>query len=104
MHNYCVAKFYGHFRQYWYLKAKSEEDAWNRAEKDGVLRDQYIYKQEVDIDSPGYVLDLDEKQKEEPSITEDQYKEWLTEAIKKGMNVKPKEYEKVFGLPFYDVY
>ena len=50
------------------------------------------------------VLNLDEKVKEDPPISEEQYYEWMREAINKGMCVTPSEYEKALGLPFHNVW
>ncbi len=104
IHNYSVNKYYGHFWQCYRIKADSKEDAWDRAEKDGFLEYQQVYREEKDLDSPGYVVDLDEKVKEESPISEEQYYEWMREAIEKGMCVTQKEYEKSLGLPFTDVW
>ena len=102
MARYAVIKFFGHFRQTWTLSAESEEDAWNRAEKDGHLEFQAVYRDVLDLDSKGYVVNLNEKQKECSSISTQQYNIWLKEAIEKGMVCKPEEYEQVYGLPFQD--
>ena len=55
------------------------------------------------LDSKGYVVNLDEKKEECSSISTQQYSIWLKEAIERGMVCKPKEYERVYGLPFQDV-
>ena len=49
-------------------------------------------------------MNLDEKAKEDPPITTEQYYEWMREAIDKGMIVRPDEYEKALGLPFHNVW
>lgn len=103
MARYAVIKFFGHFRQTWNLNAESEEDAWNRAEKDGHLECQAVYRDALDLDSKGYVVNLDDKQVACSPISIQQYNNWLREAIEKGMVCKPEEYEQVYGLPFQDV-
>lgn len=104
MHNYSVNKYFGHFWQSWRVLAESEDDAWDRAEKDGHLEYQSVYNQPRDTESKGYVVDLDKKIEQEPPIDTDTYKRWLGEAIKKGMIVDPKEFEMVFGLPFHNIH
>ena len=104
IHNYSVNKYFGHFWQCFYVQAESEEDAWNRAEKDGRLQYQQVYREPKDTDSKGYVVDLDKKKEEDPPISTEQYYEWMREAIDKGMVVRPEEYEKALGLPFHDVW
>lgn len=101
---YAVHKYYGNFWQCWNIEASSEEDAWNRAEKDGTLNFQNVYSEPQDLESKGYVVDLEEVQKENPPIPKEQYWKWMKEAIEKGMKVNPWEYEKVYGLPFHDVW
>lgn len=103
MARYSVTKYFGHFRQCWSVNADSEEDAWARAEKDGSLQYQSVYREPIDLESKGYVVNLDEKVKKEPTISTEQYYEWMTEAIEKGMVVRPDEYEKALGLPFNNV-
>ena len=102
--NYSVTKNYGHFTQIYHIEAESEDDAWLRAEKDGKLQYQLVYREPKDTESKGYVVNLDEKAKEEQPISEKQYYEWMKEAINKGMCVTPIEYEKALGLPFHDVW
>ena len=101
---YSVTKYFGHFRQCWDVEAKSDEDAWNRAERDGSLQYQSVYREPTDLESKGYVVNLDEKIKEDPPISTEQYYEWMREAIDKGMIVRPYEYEKALGLPFHNVW
>ena len=101
---YSVTKYFGHFRQCWDVEAKSDEDAWNRAEIDGSLQYQSVYREPTDLESKGYVVNLDEKRKEDPPISTEQYYEWMIEAIDKGMIVRPDEYEKALGLPFHNVW
>lgn len=103
MKKYSVNKFYGHFWQCFIVEANSEEDAWNRAEKDGKLHFQNVYRAVKDLDSKGYVIDLAEEKYKNRPISQDEYWEWMKEAVEKGMRVKPWEYEKIYGLPFYDV-
>ena len=100
---YCVHKYFGHFWQCWDIEAESKEDAWKRAEKNGKLDYQAVYRELKDTESKGYVVILEEKSKVEKPITEAQYNNWLREAISLGMIVQPEEYEKVYGLPFHDV-
>lgn len=104
MANYSVTKNYGHFTQIFYVEAESEADAWNRAEKDGKLQYQLVYREPKDTKSKGHVVDLDKKSREDPPIQDEQYYQWMREAINKGMIVSPKEYEKTLGLPFHDVW
>ena len=104
MARYSVIKYFGHFRQHWELEAESEEDAWTRAEKDGRITLQQVYGEPIDLESKGYVVNLDEKLEEKPPISTEQYYKWMREAIEKGMICRPDEYEKAFGLPFHDVW
>lgn len=104
MARYSVIKYFGHFSQTWRVDAFSEEEAWHMAERNGKLQYQSFYREPIDIDSKGYVIDLDKKEKEEPPVTEREYYDWLREAISKGMIVTPEEYEKALGLPFHDVW
>lgn len=104
MAKYSVTKNYGHFRQIYHVEAVSDDDAWMRAERDGERVYQFVYNEPTDIESEGYVINLDEKAEEEPPITLEQYYEWMREAIEKGMKVKPYEYEAATGLPFHDVW
>lgn len=104
IHNYSVNKYFGHFWQCFDIQAESEEDAWNRAERDGSLQYQQVYREPKDIESKGYVVDLDKKKESNPPISTKQYYEWMREAIEKGMKVRPEEYEKAVGLPFHDVW
>ena len=101
---YSVNKYFGHFWQCFNIEAESEEDAWLRAERDGKLQYQSVYRKPKDTESKGYVVNLDEKVKEDPPISEEQYYEWMREAINKGMCVTPSEYEKALGLPFHNVW
>lgn len=101
---YSVNKFFGHFWQCFNIEAVSEADAWNRAERDGSLQYQSVYREPIDLESKGYVVNLDEKIKEDPPISTEQYYEWMREAIDKGMIVRPDEYEKALGLPFHNVW
>ena len=101
---YSVTKYFGHFRQCWNVEANSDEDAWNRAERDGSLQYQSVYREPTDLESKGYIVNLDEKRKEDPPISTEQYYEWMREAIDKGMIVRPDEYEKALGLPFNNVW
>ena len=103
MKEYSVNKYFGHFWQNYIIEAESKEDAWNRAEKDGKLFFQNVYREQMDLESKGNVVDLEENKKKNIPITEEEYWEWMKEAVEKGMQVKPWEYEKIYGLPFYDV-
>lgn len=98
MAKYSVVKYFGHFQQHWDIEADSAEDAWIRAEKDGERTLFQCYDDPIDLESRGYVVDLDKKEKERPPISEEQYCEWLREAIGKGMICRPAEYERAFGL------
>lgn len=101
---YSVIKYFGHFRQHWEIEAESEKDAWNRAEKDGHRTFQGVYREPIDIESKGYIVNLDEKRKEDSPISTEQYNRWMREAIEKGMICRPDEYEQALGLPFHDVW
>ena len=98
MANYSVTKNFGHFSQIWSVEAESDEDAWIRAEKDGRLQYQTVYGEPTDLESKGYVVNLDEKNKKNSPIPKDKYYEWMREAIEKGMCVRPDQYEKAYGL------
>lgn len=63
-----------------------------------------MYREPIDVQSKGYVVDLDKKKEVDPPIPTEQYYEWMREAINKGMIVSPEEYEKALGLPFHDVW
>lgn len=101
---YLVTKYFGHFTQIYHVEANSDEDAWNRAERYGGLQYQSVCRKPMDLESKGYVVNLDEKAKEDPPIPTEQYYEWMREAIDKGMIVRPDEYEKALGLPFHNVW
>jgi len=49
-------------------------------------------------------VNLDEKRKENPPISTEQYYKWMREAIEKGMICRPNEYKKALGLPFHNVW
>lgn len=104
MKKYAVYKNFGRFRQCWTIEAESEDDAWDRAERDGYLDLQQIYGHPVDLESKGHVVDIEENKKRNKPISEEEYWECMKEAIEKGMKVRPWEYEKVYGLPFHDVW
>lgn len=104
MREYSVNKYYGHFWQNYTIMAESEEDAWERAEKDGKLFFQNVYREPKDLDSKGFVVDVEENRKKDPPITEEEYWAWMKEAVEKGMQVRPWEYEKIYGLPFHNVW
>lgn len=86
------------------MNAESEKDAWARAERDGSLQYQSVYREPIDLESEGYVVNLDKKNREEFPITTEKYYEWMREAIDKGMVVSSDEYEKALDLPFHDVW
>lgn len=104
MQRYAVNKYFGHFWQRWVVMALSEDDAWNRAERDGTLQYQSVYRELKDVESGGYVVNLDEKKESAQPISEEQYYEWLKDAIEKGMVVRPDEYESALGLPFHNIW
>ena len=68
MAKFAVNKNFGRFRQCWTVEADNEEDAWILAERNGHLDYQLIYDEPVDRESKGWVVNLDEKQKEKPPI------------------------------------
>jgi hypothetical protein len=96
MEEYGVSKQYGHFVQVWNIKAESREEAWNNAEKDGKLVYETVYRNIYPIRD--YVTNLGDKTTND-SISNEQYNEWLKEAIDLGMKV-----DKYNGLPFNEVY
>ena len=100
---YVVNKFYKRFRQCWIVDATSEDEAWKRAERDGLLLFQNVYSKSQDLDSQGDIICLEDDFKLQQPIT-DEYWLWLQEAMECGMIATPGEYEKVYGLPFYDVW
>lgn len=102
--DYAVTKYFGHFRQDWRVSASSEMDAWNNAERKGVLQYQQVYKEAFDRDNKGYVMTYKQKIEESKPIDNDQYYKWLKEAADMGMILTPHEYEKCYGLPFHDVW
>lgn len=98
MTHYSVNKYFGHFWQCWDVYAENDQDAWDRAEKDGRLKYQSAYWEPRDLESKGYVVNHDKKEIENPRISLEQYSEWLKEAIGKGMVVGPYEYEKALNM------
>jgi hypothetical protein len=96
MSDYAVSKQYGHFVQIWYVKAESKDDAWDRAEIDGKLGYQTVYKDVKPIRN--YVTDIDNNINDN-TISQEQYDRWLHEARQLGM--KDDYY---CGLPFNDLY
>lgn len=64
---YSVTKYFGHFTQIYHVEANSDEDAWNRAERDGNLQYQSVYREPTDLESKGYVVNLDKKKKRRPT-------------------------------------
>lgn len=97
MANYSVTKNFGHFTQVWNIAADSEEEAWKRAEC-GTLAHQMMYNELTDLESPGYVVNLDEKKKEEEPIPMDTYRKWLREAAAKGMKLTPYFYAIAYDI------
>ena len=87
MKDYIVNKFFGHFWQSWEVQAESEQEAWETAEKNGRLSFQNVYRDEMDTDSKGYVVDLDKQREENKPIPDKQFREWLKQAVEKGMIV-----------------
>lgn len=79
---FSVSKQYGHFVQVWEIEAVSEEDAMARAEIDGSLKYQTIYR-EV-FPRQDYVVNLSQFR---PQISKSEYAEWLEEAISLGMKI-----------------
>lgn len=98
MARYSVNKYFGHFWQCWNIVAENDRDAWDRAEKDGKLQYQSVYWEPRDLESKGYVVNLDKEAKENPRISREQYSEWLKEAIGKGMVANPYEYEDILNI------
>lgn len=101
MTRYSVTKFFGHVRQDWEVMANSKTEAWDTAEDNGKLYNQSFYR--VPFTSIGYVVDLDEKAKCDPPISEEELTKWLREAAELGARLTPQEYERCYGLPFHDV-
>lgn len=79
---FSVSKQYGHFVQIWEIEAASEEDAMARAEIDGSLKYQTIYR-EV-LPKQDYVVNLSQSR---PRISKSEYAEWLEEAVSLGMKI-----------------
>lgn len=104
MTHYSVNKYFGHFWQCWDVYAENEIDAWNDAERIGRLQYQNIYGEPFDIHNKGYVKDMDATEKEHPPIDTETYNKWMREAEKMGMVIRPEEYEKIYGLPFKNVW
>ena len=98
MVKYAVHKYFGNFGQCWIVEAENEEEAWNMAEEKGHLQYMSVYKELRDLESKGYVVNLDEKDKECQPILRDQYYKWMREAIEKGMVVSQYDYEIAMGL------
>lgn len=79
---FSVSKQYGHFVQIWEIEAASEKEAMARAEIDGSLKYQTIYR-EV-LPRQDYVVNLSQSR---PRISESEYAEWLEEAVSLGMKI-----------------
>ena len=97
MANYSVTKNFGHFKQIWNVKANTEEEAWNLAEQ-GILQYQTMYRNPTDLESPGYVVNLDKKKEDDEPIPMDTYRKWLREAAAKGMKLTPYYYAIAYDL------
>ena len=104
MARYSVDKYFGHFWQSWDVNANSKEEAWEIAERKGTRVFMSVYAHPIDLNSKGYVKNMDEYEEANPRMTEEQYYAYMREAIEKGMICKPEEYEKATGLPFVDVW
>ena len=98
MANYIVTKNFGHFSQTWNVQAESDEEAWEKAEINGKLSYQSISRELLDLESPGYVVNLDKKKEKEPPIPMDTYRKWLREAAAKGMKLTPYYYAIAYDL------
>lgn len=94
MNEYLVVKNFGHFTQTWAVSANSEEEAWEKAELNGILQHQIVYRDLKDIDSKGYVVNLSKRREKEPAISTEQYYGWMKEAIEKGMTVSEEQYKR----------
>lgn len=97
MARYSVIKNFGHFKQIWNIEASSDEEAWINAEK-GLFERQIMYGELTDIDSPGYVVNLDEKSKKEKPIPIEVQRKWLREAADKGMYLTPYYWGIAYGV------
>lgn len=104
MTHYSVNKYFGHFWQCWDVYAENETDAWINAEKTGHLQYQNVYSESFDEHNKGYVKDMDKAKIEHPPIDTETYNQWMREAEQMGMVIKPEEYEKIYGLPFENVW
>lgn len=87
MKEYSVNKYYGHFWQNYTIMAESKEDAWERAEIDGKLFFQNVYRELKDLESKGFVVDVEENRKNDKPISNEEYWKWMQEAIDKGMKI-----------------
>lgn len=104
MEHYLVNKYFGHFWQCWDVYAENEADAWNNAEKTGRLQYQNVYSEPFDEHNKGYVKDINAVEKEHSSINTETYDQWMREAEQMGMVISPEEYEKIYGIPFKNVW
>jgi len=96
MARYAVVKYFGHFRQSWEVIADSEKEAWDNAERDGERQYMSVYGQELKKED-GYIINLDEKEKNQRPISTEQYYQWMKEAVDMGMVIydfEKKELEK----------
>lgn len=100
MQKYIVNKLYKYFWQCWVVAADSQDDAWNNAERFGTLIQQGTYENMEDDKCSGFVSEPDKYR----AMTTTHYDELLRKDIDKGMVATTKEYERVYGLPFHDVW
>lgn len=98
MKKYTVVKYFGHFKQIWTVIAESEKDAWNNAEKNGKLDLQLVHRHSFPECLKGHVEDANK------TIKIEEYDKWLKEAVEMGMILQPHEYERLYGLPFKNVW
>ena len=98
MANYSVIKNFGHFSQIWNVQAESDEEAWEKAEINGKLSYQSMSRKLLDLESPGYVKNMDEKKEDDEPIPMDTYRKWLREAAAKGMKLTPYYYAIAYDL------
>ena len=98
MARYSVNKYFGHFWQCWNVDAETKEEAWSIAEEKGHLQYMSVYRELKDLETNGYVVNLDEKEDEDPPISKEQYYKWMKEAIAKGMVVSQYDYEIAMGI------
>lgn len=83
---FLVTKYFGHFCQTWSVEAATKEEAWDRAET-GRLVDIHVVKKTYN--APGYVIHVDKRIYAPDAVPEEQYYEWLEDAVNKGMKLTP---------------